>query len=269
MKNISTSEDLVMFDKEMDDHDRFNSMTRRTFVLSLLAVISAACAGPTASGSMKRDVAGAGWGTGQPLPATYPGDASYPDITMDASGNAFAVWQQSDGALTHNWAKQYIAGAGWGTTQLIEVHYSGEGPDWNAYSPQIAIDSSGNAIAVWHKFDGARNNIWANQYVAGTGWQTPRRIETDNAGDAMYPQISMDASGNAIVVWQQSNGTMTFIWANRYVAGTGWAAAQLVEANYAGDATYPQIAVNSSGNAVVVWTQSDGTITHIFGNRFN
>ena len=55
MKNISTNEDQIMFDKEMDGHDRFNSMTRRTFVLSLLAAISAACASPTVSGSMKRE----------------------------------------------------------------------------------------------------------------------------------------------------------------------------------------------------------------------
>jgi hypothetical protein len=26
-------------------------------------------------------------------------------------------------------------------------------------SPEVAFDSSGNAIAVWHQFDGARFNI--------------------------------------------------------------------------------------------------------------
>jgi len=55
MKNTLTREDQIMFGNEMDGHDRFSSMTRRTFVLSLLAAISAACAGPTVSGSMKRE----------------------------------------------------------------------------------------------------------------------------------------------------------------------------------------------------------------------
>jgi len=35
-----------------------------------------------------------------------------------------------------------------------------------AFSPQIAIDTNGNAIAVWYQSDGARNNIWANRWVA-------------------------------------------------------------------------------------------------------
>lgn len=44
-----------MIDNWMDGCDRFDSVTRRTFVLSLLAAIGAACASPTASGSTKRE----------------------------------------------------------------------------------------------------------------------------------------------------------------------------------------------------------------------
>jgi membrane dipeptidase len=46
-----------MIDNWMDGCDRSNSVTRRTFVLSLLAAIGAACASPTASGSTKREQA--------------------------------------------------------------------------------------------------------------------------------------------------------------------------------------------------------------------
>jgi len=47
----------------------------------------------------------------------------------------------------------------WGTAQLIETDDAGE-----ALRPQIAVDGSGNAIAVWQQFDGTRNNIWANRF---------------------------------------------------------------------------------------------------------
>jgi len=46
------------------------------------------------------------------------------------------------------------------------------------------MDSTGNAIAVWGQSDGTRNNVWANRYVAGSGWGTAVLLENDNAGDA-------------------------------------------------------------------------------------
>jgi hypothetical protein len=44
-------------------------------------------------------------------------------------------------------------------------------------------------------------------------------IETNNAGDAAMPQIAMDAIGNALAVWQQSDGAHTNIWSNRFESG--------------------------------------------------
>jgi hypothetical protein len=149
----------------------------------------------------------------------------------------------------------------WGTAQLIETDNAG-----NAYNPQIALDASGNAIAVWKQYDGARDNIWANRYTAGSGWGSAQLIETD-AGWALGPQIAFDSNGNAIAVWQQYDGTRYNIWANRYTAGSGWGSAQLIEtdAGWAGD---PQIAFDSNGNAIAVWYQSDGARNNIWAKRF-
>ncbi len=47
----------------------------------------------------------------------------------------------------------------WGTAELIETDNAG-----SAYDPQIAFDSSGNAIAVWKQNDGTRENIYANRF---------------------------------------------------------------------------------------------------------
>jgi hypothetical protein len=43
---------------------------------------------------------------------------------------------------------------------LIETDDAG-----SANSPQVAVDASGNAVAIWRQSDGARNNIWANHFV--------------------------------------------------------------------------------------------------------
>ena len=78
----------------------------------------------------------------------------------------------------------------------------------NAGLPQIALDASGNALAVWRQSDGTRDSIWSNRFVAGTGWGTAALIETDDVGDAFNAQIGFDANGNALAVLQQSDGAL-------------------------------------------------------------
>ena len=157
----------------------------------------------------------------------------------------------------------------WGTAALIETDDVG-----NASDPQIAFDASGNALAVWSQFDGANNNIVANRYTVGSGWGTAVIIETDNAGGAWTPHIAFDASGNALAVWTQTDGTRYNSWANRYTAGSGWGTAEIIETDNAGSAGSPQIAFDMNGDALAVWQQTDsstegaGTRSNIWANRF-
>ena len=62
-------------------------------------------------------------------------------------------------ATTLLYANRYTANTGsWGTEALIG---NGNG---SVFQPQIAIDGEGNAIAVWHQFDGTHGNIHANRF---------------------------------------------------------------------------------------------------------
>ncbi len=197
----------------------------------------------------------------EPAGANCPYKGIRIDSGQDANGNG----QLDAGEIADT---QYICNLidgqiGWQVATLIETDNAG-----NASWPQIAVDDNGNAIAVWHQSDGTRRNIWANRYVPGTGWGNAELIETDNAGDALYPQTAMDDNGNAIAVWQQSDGTRYNIWANRYVPGTGWGNAELIETDNAESASFPQIAVDANGNAIAVWHQSDGTRDNIWANRY-
>jgi hypothetical protein len=203
-----------------------------------------------------------GWGTGTLIETNNAGDATNPQVAMDSSGNAIAVWSQSDGTYYNIVANRYTPSGGWGTATLIETNNAG-----NAGSPQVAMDSSGNAVVLWAQSDGTRYNIWANRYTPSGGWGTAVLIETDN-GSVGNQQVAMDGSGNAFAVWQQSDGTRYNIWANRYTPSGGWGTATLTETNNAGDATNPQVAMDSSGNTIAVWSQSDGTRVNIVANRY-
>ena len=210
-----------------------------------------------------RYVVGTGWGIATLIETDNLGDAARPQVAVDGSGNAIAVWHQFDGALYNTWSSRYVVGIGWGTAKLLETGNSG-----GAVYPQVAVDGSGNAIAVWHQHDGISYNIYSNRYVVGVGWGTATLIETDNTGTAQYPQVAVDGSGDAIAVWQQSDGATYSIWSNRYVAGTGWRVATLIETDNSGDAQYSQVAVDNLGNAIAVWYQWDGTRSDIWSNRY-
>ncbi len=210
---------------------------------------------------------GTGWGTAALIETGNAGNASEPQIAIDASGNALAVWAQYDGGTrTANiWANRYAAGTGWGTAAMVETGNIGP-----AFAPQVAFDAGGSALAVWSKFDGTRTNIWASRYTAGTGWGAAALIETDNAGSANKPQIAIDANGNALAVWQQSDGEADSVWANRYAAGTGWGTAALLETDDTGFDLDAQVAIDANGNALALWVrQPRNTVrSSIRVNRF-
>ena len=52
--------------------------------------------------------------------------------------------------------------------------------------------------------------------VAGPAWGVTAVIESNNAARANAPQAAFDSTGNAIAVWEQSDGMRTYIVANRF-----------------------------------------------------
>ncbi len=138
-------------------------------------------------------------------------DAYNPQVAFDANGNAFAVWQQYDGSFESIYANRYDAGTGsWEGAVLIEAGAN------HAQYPQVAFDASGNAFAVWVQHDGTFSSIYANRYDALSGsWGTAELIDA-GANTAQYPQVAVDAGGNAFAVWQQGDGTYSSIYANHY-----------------------------------------------------
>ncbi len=150
----------------------------------------------------------------------------------------------------------------WGTPELIETYNAG-----NANLPQVAMDRSGNAIAVWKQetYNGTID-ILSNCYMPETGWGIAELIETDDAGDADKPVISMNNEGMAVAAWVQNDGSSVNINANRYNPETGWGTAELVETDDAGNAYAPSVAIDNEGNAVVVWRHHDLTGYNILSN---
>ncbi len=174
-----------------------------------------------------------------------------PAIAAGTNGDAIAVWQRSDG--THDRIDAAIRGSS--GTFAQGVHISDSTVD--ASLPQVAVDGSGNAVAVWQQ----ANRIEAAVRPAGGAFGTPVPISAagQNAGE---PQIAMDSQGNATAVWDRSDGTKTIAQASTRPAGGTFPAADSLSLT-GQNALIPQVAVNPAGDVFVVWKRSDGTNTRI------
>jgi hypothetical protein len=215
-----------------------------------------------------RYTAGTGWGSPQLIGSSAEVNEDYAQVAISANGDAIAVWQQVDRmtGLQSIAANRFVLSGGWGTHVLIEAS------NRLALGQQVAVDASGNAHAVWLQSDGTAFRLFSNRYIAGSGWGTPTQLSS-GIGSAADPQVAVDATGNAVVVFVHFDGAVVgatdSIWARRYVAGTGWMAATLLESGSQG-ADEPQVAVDARGNAYVVWTQVTGgnSVPSIHATRF-
>ena len=196
-------------------------------------------------------------------------DAAYPQVAMDNGGNAIIVWYQSDGTNWQIFKSEYRNGT-WIHPASINDNISPDGQD--AGSPHVAMDNNGNSIIVWYQNDGANYQIYRSEYRNGA-WTHPSGLVDNispNGQDAAYPQVAVDNNSNAIIVWQQYDGTNWQIFKSEYRNGT-WTYPASLSDNISPDgqdASYPQVAMDNGGSAIIVWSQLSGTYSQIFKSEF-
>ncbi len=189
------------------------------------------------------------------------GEADAPQVATGADGSVVVVWSQVDDQGMRVWSNRYTRSDGWSFAQPIDGSSAGE-----ASRPQVAVDPPGSVTVVWQQADGTRTGIWSNRYTPSSGWGSARSIANGSASEAANPQVAVDPAGNAVAVWEQSDGIKTSIWSNRHTSA-GWGAAERIAGEAGGDALTPQVGVDANGNAVAVWSQLDST-RNIWSNRY-
>jgi len=197
------------------------------------------------------DIPAAAWLPAAPIASPSLTTGS-PVVASDAHGHGFAIWQQdTDGTGTWNIFASVVD---------IRTHTAGvpirlSTPGSAAYAPAIAANEAGDAIAVWTQ--NSNPSAYAARYDHATGlWGAAAAIEPPSTNGVQSPQIAMDASGNALVVWQQYTGIglLRAVSAQRYdAAADTWGTRVLLSS--ADDATAPQVAFDAAGNAMAAWTQ--------------
>lgn len=213
-----------------------------------------------------RYVVGEGWGAAQEIEYLIV-ESGLPQVVVDESGNATVVWEVYDSGHNHIWSNRYVVGEGWGEEEEEEeVEQYVE----DAYSIDLAVDDAGCVVAVWCQWDESHYNVSANRYVPGEGWGSAEMIGGKATGSASEPKVAVSSSGDATAVWYQFDlgDGLYSIWSNRYVAGEGWGAAELLEHDDSADASAPRVACDGSGNALAVWQQDDAGIASIWSSLY-
>ncbi|MEM8605862.1 MAG: Ig-like domain-containing protein [Myxococcota bacterium] len=188
-------------------------------------------------------------------------DAGGAHVAIDASGNAVAVWHQSDGNEFSVWANRFVDGA-WGTAELLENDDTAQ-----ALAPRVALDAAGNGLVSWTRLEEievpevppeswpAEASVWATRLVDGA-WGTPEALEQDPLLAPFATEVVLDAAGNGLVVWNGADTSSFYLHAARYADGE-FAPTERIDAPAPTPITLAQVqvALDPSGNGMAVWME--------------
>ena len=175
--------------------------------------------------------------------------ASEIDVAVGSSGVGMVTWTEVAGGQMQLKARLMN---GLDTGHILST--AGD-----AASPRVAMDGAGNALAVWSQTTGGQGEIWASRYSASNGvWSAARRLSNAAAlAGASLPDLALDQAGNAVVVWQQSDGRANYWdgWMVQYSAATdAWSAAALLT-DGTNSAHGLRVSLNATGQGLLAWQQ--------------
>ena len=229
--------------------------------------ITVAAAGLTASGSETRvNTTTSGTQTHNSLNDAYTPDS----VAMDANGNFVSVWESAGDIYGQRYNS---AGVAQGSEFVVASNAA------NERLASVAMNSSGAFVVTWERDQGTGDyDIYARLYNAsGTAAGSEFLVNETTAYDQEQAKVAMDINGNFAVVWEsnhESGGTYyDNIYAQRYDAtGAKVGSNFMVNTTTSGDQDMAEIAMDSSGNFVIVWEgerTAGSSVYSIYGQRYN
>jgi hypothetical protein len=183
-------------------------------------------------------------------------------VALNDAGDAVAVWQA---VATAGRSRTYTVSV---ATRTPDGHWSApqtlSSGSANASNPDVAIDSGGDATAVWQSASsqqvGVRWHVRAATQPAGGTWSTPAELATVTRSSGDPPLVGYDAAGNATALWSRPNedakGTQHgFVIESATMARGGVWSAGVVVATALRDFSAPKarFALDAGGDAIAVW----------------
>jgi hypothetical protein len=126
------------------------------------------------------------------------------------------------------------------------------------YTPQVAVDGTGDINVVWEDDTANNSNIlFSRSSDGGATFSAPKNI-SNSSGFSFNPRMAVDSKGKIDVVWVDDTlGNPNVMFSHSSDGGATFSA----PVNLSNDTAYfssPQVAVDSLGNVHVVWESDSG-----------
>ena len=180
-----------------------------------------------------------------------------PAVAVSPQGNALVAWNE---ITSHSVVKAQWLAAGASSISLSD-------PTLDSGAPAVATDGTGAAQVLWLQMDqtgGGVGHVWGRRWSGGS-WSAAVQLSTNSFAYASNPQVACDGAGNALALWAEGsaiNSNHFDLFAARFSGGS-WSVP--IRLSNGTNSTYsPRIAMNATGQAIAVWTQTedDGSISN-------
>jgi hypothetical protein len=180
-------------------------------------------------------------------PVSYTETAvELPAIAANPSGDSAVVWLEGAG---HQSVRAIFRPAGGPVIGPETIGDSDQNPRTRPSMPVVAVDSRGNAVALWRRIeDGLHSRIQESFRPAGGDWGPVQQLTAADES-AAYPRLAVDASGVFVATWENGLAS-SVVDVARAPAGGQFGPAQTVSGP---DALESNLAVNANGDAAVTW----------------
>jgi len=204
------------------------------------------------------------WGDTHTLEDNASGNPEIIQVGVDGAGNAIAAWQHS---VSSDTTLAQIGG--------VRVSRTTDGESWSAAESvtplrqvvemRMAVARNGQArIAFTERLTSSPyTEQLYSAYFDGTTWTSgpnPLAPEDPNDQDGHYPSIAIGDEGSGIVLFTQKDSSGSDSVAASTFAGATVNDFVILDSDTTYDLSEMAVAVNRSGQGVVVWADTDGAM---------
>ncbi|MEZ0374456.1 MAG: fibronectin type III domain-containing protein [Candidatus Sericytochromatia bacterium] len=200
-------------------------------------------------------------------------DQRNPAVAIDDDGDFVVAWQsyRQDGNDFGIFAQRYTSSGGTnGSEFLVNTRITA-----NQFDPAVAMDDVGNFVVTWASFnqDGSGDAVIGKFYSSGgTFAGTEFRVNSYTSLTQGLSAAAMDDNGQFVVTWLSDgqDGSGLGIYGQFYTNGFGVGPEFPVNTYTTGNQTRPAVAMDDTGNHVVVWQseKQEGFGNEILFQRF-
>ena len=203
--------------------------------------------------------------------STTGGGQGSPSVAISSTGDFVVVWDGDGPSTTDIFGQRYnSSGTAQGSEFLVNTYTTSF-----QRLPSVAADSAGNFVVTWQEYSYPPRNISARRFSSsGSPLGAEFKVNTTTPGTQGDPAVAADPAGNFVVVWDSfasEDGSYRSVHGQRYnSAGSAMGVQFLVNTYTTGHQRRPGVAVDATGNFVVVWTSGnqDGSGWGMFGQRY-